>query len=76
MIANVGKTDSFIRYMIGVALLLNITILETGTVGTVILLALGLINLYTAYRKSCPMYNVLNISTAEKEASGSEESSE
>lgn len=60
---NMGSTDSFIRVMIGIAFLVNILILEPGAIGTIVLLALGILNLATAWIKFCPAYKPLGICT-------------
>lgn len=62
---NVGSTDSYIRFMVGISLLLNIIILEPGTLGTVVLTALGLSTLYSAYSKFCPLYLPFGICTCD-----------
>lgn len=53
---NMGSADSFIRTLVGIAFLLNIIILEPGAIGTIILLAFGIVNLATAWIKYCPAY--------------------
>jgi len=60
---NVGGPDKFIRFMVGISFLLNIIILETGPVGTIILLVLGLGTLASAWTGYCPAYKPLGICT-------------
>jgi hypothetical protein len=60
---NMGSADSFIRSMIGIAFLVNIIILEPGAVGTIILFALGAVNIATAWIKYCPAYTPFGICT-------------
>lgn len=64
---NVGKTDSYIRFMLGVAFLLNIIILEPAAIGTIVLLALGAMFLATSFTHYCGLYTPLGISTCENE---------
>ena len=71
---NMGSADSFIRTMLGISFLVNIIILEPGAVGTIILLALGLINLATAWVKHCPAYTPLGICTCPCDCSKTEKS--
>ncbi|HOP63002.1 MAG TPA: DUF2892 domain-containing protein [Spirochaetota bacterium] len=60
---NVGSTDKFIRSMVGISFLLNIIILETGPVGTIILLVLGFAMIVSAWIGYCPAYVPLGICT-------------
>ena len=60
---NMGSADSFIRVLIGISFLVNIIILEPGAIGTIILLALGVLNLATAWIRYCPAYTPLGICT-------------
>lgn len=62
---NVGQTDSFLRFMLGVAFLLNIIILEPAAIGTIILLVLGVMFLATAFTHYCGFYTLLGICTCE-----------
>jgi len=62
---NVGPTDSFIRFMVGIAFLLNIIILEPAATGTIVLLVLGVVFLATAYTRYCGLYTILGICTCE-----------
>ena len=64
---NVGKTDSYIRFMLGVAFLLNIIILEPAAIGTIVLLVLGVMFLATSFTHYCGFYSLLGISTCENE---------
>lgn len=63
---NLGSADRYIRVLIGVSFLLNIIIIKPGAIGTVILLALGLGILYSAYSGYCFIYDLLKISTCNK----------
>lgn len=60
---NVGDADSFIRFMVGLAFLLNIIILEPPFIQLLILLVLGLFILKSAFTRSCPLYIPLNVNT-------------
>lgn len=64
MKTNVGPSDRFIRFLVGISFLLNIVILEPAVIGTIILLVLGLVFLYTSYSSYCLLYDILNISTS------------
>ena len=63
MIQNVGGPDKFIRFMVGISFLLNIIILETGAVGTIILLVLGLAMWASVWTGYCPAYKALGTCT-------------
>lgn len=63
---NIGTADSWTRFMVGLAFFINIYILEPGAVGTIILLALGIIEWVTAWTRFCPAYVPLKFSTADK----------
>ncbi len=60
---NVASADKFIRFMVGTTFLLNIIILETGPVGTVILLVLGLAMWASAWIGYCPAYVPMGVCT-------------
>ncbi len=60
---NVGPADRYIRFLVGVAFLVNIIILEPGFFGGVILLVLGGLMLFTSYTGSCALYSLLKISS-------------
>ncbi len=60
---NVGSADKFIRFMVGTAFLLNIIILETGAIGTIILLVLGLAMWGSAWIGYCPAYVPMGVCT-------------
>ena len=62
---NVGHTDSYIRFMPGVAFLLNIIILEPAAIGTIVLLVIGVMFLATAFTHHCGIYSPLGICTCE-----------
>lgn len=69
-----GSADSYLRFMFGLAFIINIYILEPGAVGTIILLALGIIMWVQAWTHYCPAYSPFNFSTtgADKEEKGEE----
>ncbi len=60
---NMGGADIFIRALVGIAFLLNIIILETGVLGSIILFALGAAMIITAWIGYCPAYTPLGICT-------------
>ncbi len=60
---NVGSSDRYVRFLIGIGFILNIFSLETGKLGSFILLALGLLVLFTVFTGYCFMYDILKINT-------------
>jgi len=64
---NIGSADSYLRFMVGLAFLINIYILETGAVATVILLGLGIVMWVTAWTHFCGAYVPINFSSADGE---------
>lgn len=60
---NMGGADVFIRTLVGIAFLLNIIILETGVLGTLILFVLGLVFIGSAWFAHCPAYEPFGICT-------------
>ncbi|MCX7678976.1 MAG: DUF2892 domain-containing protein [Spirochaetes bacterium] len=60
---NVGKADAYIRFLIGIALFLNIFALKTGVIGTIVLLVLGLAMIISSLMGYCWLYSLLNIDT-------------
>ncbi len=62
---NVGQTDSYIRFMIGIAFLLNIIILDPAAIGTIVLLVLGVVFLATAFTRYCGLYTLFGVCTCE-----------
>ncbi len=60
---NIGAADAYIRILLGTSFLLNIFQLETGALGTIVLLVLSALSFYTAYTGYCALYKVLGIST-------------
>ena len=60
---NVGASDRYIRFMIGLAFIMNIFSLELNRFGTFVLLALGFLIWNTAYTGYCFIYDVLGINT-------------
>jgi hypothetical protein len=69
MTKNTGTADRYIRFLIGVALLLNIIILEPGVFGSIVLLALGAGMLYSSFSGFCWVYGLLKIRTCGEDAS-------
>ncbi len=69
---NVGKADSYIRFLVGISFLLNIIILSPGILGTLVLLVLGLSMIVTAYTGFCWLYSVLKVSSCPQECSTDE----
>jgi len=64
---NVGYADSYIRYLIGFALILNIFVLEPGIIGTIVLAVSGVALLFTAFARFCSLYIPFKICTAGNE---------
>jgi hypothetical protein len=62
---NVGAVDGYIRFLVGISFLLNIIILEPGTIGTVILTVLGISMLYSAHSGYCPLYEPFGFCTCD-----------
>ena len=67
---NVGRADSFVRFQVGAAFLINIIIMEPGFVALLILLALGLLLIKSSVSMYCPLYTALKISTVPKSGYG------
>jgi len=61
---NVGRADSYIRFLLGLAFFLNIFVIKPGSVGTIILLALSCVFFYTAHAHFCGLYIPFKINTA------------
>jgi len=61
---NVGSADSYARFMLGLMFIINIYILETGAIGTIILLALTASMWFSAWSHYCWAYAPFKISTA------------
>lgn len=57
---NMGSADSYLRFLVGLAFFINIPILEPNAVGTIILLALGIIMWVSAWTHYCPAYSLIN----------------
>lgn len=70
---NVGDADSYIRFLFGIAFMLNIIILEPGIIGSIILLTLCIISFYTSFYKFCLLYKPFKICTTGEECNGDEE---
>jgi hypothetical protein len=64
---NVGLTDRYIRFMVGLAFFCNILALNTGVVGTVILLVLGSAMMYTSFSGYCLLYSLIKFNTCEED---------
>ena len=62
---NVGKVDSYIRFLLGVSFLLNIFTLKTGVIGTIVFLVLGLVMIATAFTGFCWLYSLIKFDTCE-----------
>jgi len=60
---NVGAADRYIRFILGLGFMMNIFSLQTGKLGTFILLALGLASFYSAYTGYSFVYDMLKIHT-------------
>ncbi len=60
---NIGKVDAFIRFLLGVSFLLNIFALDTGVIGTIVLLVLGLGLIASSITGYCWLYSLLKIDT-------------
>ncbi len=63
---NVGSADRYIRFLIGVALLVNIQVLKPGTTGTIILAVAGAAMLATSFLGFCSLYLPFGICTVER----------
>jgi DUF2892 family protein len=62
---NIGSTDSFIRFFLGVSFIINIYILKLDLVWSLVLLIAGVAMLMTAYMKFCSLYVPFKINTSE-----------
>ncbi|MCP4134747.1 MAG: DUF2892 domain-containing protein [bacterium] len=62
---NVGNTDAFIRFMLGLTFLINLIILEPGVIGGIVLWTLSLIFFFTAFLRSCPILSAFGFCTAD-----------
>lgn len=60
---NVGNVDSYVRFLVGSALWVNIFALEAGALGGLVLFLLGALMFFTADKHHCFVYNILGIST-------------
>jgi hypothetical protein len=60
---NVGASDRYIRFMIGLAFVMNIFSLEPTRFGTFVLLAIGFLIWNTVYTGYCFLYDILGINT-------------
>ncbi len=60
---NIGSVDGYIRFLIGVSLVINALIFNSATVTTVALLVFGTIVLATCYSGYCLLYSFFNIGT-------------
>ncbi len=67
---NVGMADSFIRFQLGVAMFVNIIILETGIFGSLIFIVLGFLLIKSSVERYCPLYTALKITTVPKSGYG------
>ena len=60
---NVGSADRYIRFIFGVAFLLNIIITNPPFIELLVLLIIGLILIKTSFTGSCPLYLILKVNT-------------
>ncbi len=60
---NVGTSDRYVRFLIGMGFIMNIFSLETGKLGSFIFLALGLLMFFTVFTGYCFLYDILKINT-------------
>jgi hypothetical protein len=60
---NVGASDRYVRFIIGLGFIMNIFSLQTGKLGTFIFLALGLLMFFSAYTRYCFLYDMFKINT-------------
>lgn len=65
---NVGASDRYVRFLIGLGFIMNIFSLEPSRFGMFVLLIIGLILWNSAYTQYCPAYELLKINTYEKPA--------
>lgn len=67
MTGNLGKTDRFIRFFLGlllvVAPLANLPPIWGSTVPVVLSMAVGAVLIVTSFVQFCPLYRVVGIST-------------
>jgi hypothetical protein len=63
---NLGSADVFVRFMAGLAFFFSIFINETGPAGMAVLALITLVLWISCMLRSCPLYSLLNISTASK----------
>jgi phosphotransferase system glucose/maltose/N-acetylglucosamine-specific IIC component len=70
---NVGSSDRYIRFIIGLGFILNIFSLQTGKLGTFIFLALGLLMFFSAYTRYCFLYDIFKINTTGEKNKSSEQ---
>ncbi len=61
---NMGMTDRYIRFLLGVGFLVNIPVTEPGFLGLVVLLVLGLLMIKSSVTGHCPAYVPFKICTA------------
>jgi len=60
---NVGKTDSIIRYVVGVGLILLAFVLESYSPWYFFLLLPALVSIVTGYLGTCGLYAIFGINT-------------
>lgn len=60
---NIGASDRYIRFLVGLGFIMNIFSLEPTKLGIFILLALGLLLFFTASTRYCFLYDILKINT-------------
>jgi hypothetical protein len=67
MTRNESTADRLVRFVLGAAAVVWGAMIGWGTVGGIVLLAVGAILVVTALLGFCPLYRVLGISTARGE---------
>jgi len=63
MKTNVGSTDKIIRIIVGIILLAAGLLVSMGLVLKIIFIAVGIINLVTAFTGFCLLYTLFGINT-------------
>ncbi len=60
---NMGSVDRYIRFILGMALLINVAILDISRVPAFILALIGAVMLVTSITGFCPLYVPLKLCT-------------
>lgn len=66
MTKNIGQADSRIRILLGIILLALALFVSSAGWLTVLLFALGVLNIFTGVAGYCALYTLLGINTAKK----------